>query len=204
MINVFLRSVGRPSLLGLVCLFCGVGWTMAQSTSDPAHLILHMLDYIAVDYPEFVQDGIVLDQGEYDEQLEFAQQARTTLDHLPVHPDKANLVRLAEQLIDRIQDKAPGLEVAALAQQLRWHIIRAYNVEVAPKRPPDLRPAAALYQRQCAACHGPQGQGDGPAGASLDPAPSNFHDRQRMDQRSVYGLYSTITLGVQGTGMSGF
>ena len=25
-----------------------------------------------------------------------------------------------------------------------------------------------------------------------------------MDQRSVYSLYNTITLGVQGTGMSGF
>ena len=33
---------------------------------------------------------------------------------------------------------------------------------------------------------------------------SNFHDRQRMDQRSIYGLYSTITLGVQGTAMASF
>ena len=64
--------------------------------------------------------------------------------------------------------------------------------------------AAELYQTQCAACHGLQGQGDGPAGANLDPTPSNFHDRQRMDQRSIYGLYSTITLGVQGTAMASF
>ena len=42
------------------------------------------------------------------------------------------------------------------------------------------------------------------AGTNLDPAPSNFHDRQRMDQRSIYSLYSTITLGVQGTAMASF
>ena len=94
--------------------------------------------------------------------------------------------------------------MSTLAQQLRWNIIHTYNVEVAPKRPPDLHMAAELYQTQCAACHGLQGQGDGPAGAHLDPTPSNFHDRQRMDQRSIYGLYSTITLGVQGTAMASF
>jgi high-affinity iron transporter len=204
MINMLLHRVCRLSLVGLISLLWAVGWAMAQPIPDPTHLILHMLDYLAVDYPEFVQDGVVLDRAEYDEQLEFAQQVRMTLDQLPAHTDKANLLLLAAQLIDRIQNRAPGLEVAARAQQLRWHIIRAYTVEVAPKRPPDLRMAAALYQLHCAACHGPQGQGDGPAGMSLDPAPSNFHARQRMDQRSAYGLYSTITLGVQGTGMSGF
>jgi high-affinity iron transporter len=99
-----------------------------------------------VDYPGFVQEGVVLDPAEYDEQLEFAQQVRMTLDQLPAHPDKANLLLLAAQLIDRIQHRAPGLDVAALAQQLRWQIIRAYSVEVAPKRPPDLRMAKALYQ----------------------------------------------------------
>ena len=91
-----------------------------------------------------------------------------------------------------------------MATQLGGNIVRVYNVEISPKRPPDLRPAASLYQSQCSACHGPQGQGDGPAGASLDPSPSNFHEHQRMDQRSLYSLYSTITLGVEGTGMSSF
>jgi high-affinity iron transporter len=167
-------------------------------------MILHMLDYMAVEYPEFVQDGTVLDQAEYDEQVEFSQQVRTLLDQLPDHADKPHLIRQAEQLIRQIQNKGPRLEVTALARQLRWEVIRTYNVEVAPKHAPDLHTAAALYQSQCSACHGPQGHGDGPAGASLDPSPSDFHERQRMDQRSVYGLYNTITLGVQGTGMSGF
>ena len=163
-----------------------------------------MLDYMAVDYPEFVQEGVVLDEAEYKEQVEFSQQVQSMLTQLPAHPDQPDLLHQAAQLIALIQAKSPGPEVAALASQLRWGVIRAYNVEVAPKRPPALRTAAPLYQAQCSACHGPQGQGDGPAAASLDPPPSNFHDHQRMDQRSVDSLYSTITLGVQGTGMSSF
>jgi high-affinity iron transporter len=201
----FLGSkLGLSSLLGLAVLLWSIAPVTAQTAPGPAHLIVHLLDYVAVDYPEFVQDGVVLDQAEYDEQLEFAQQVLTTLSQLPVHPDQANLLHLADELISGIQGRRPGSEVTALAQQLRWSIIRAYNVEVAPKRPPDWRTAAALYQAQCSACHGPEGRGDGPAAASLDPSPSDFHDRHRMDQRSLYSLYSTITLGVQGTGMSGF
>jgi high-affinity iron transporter len=172
--------------------------------AEPTQLILHMLDYMAVDYPEFVQDGTVLDQAEYDEQLDFAQQVRTLLAQLPAHGERAALLQQAEQLLTAVQEKHAGTEVAALAQQLRWHVIRAYNVTIAPHRPPQLAPVAALFQTQCAGCHGAQGQGDGPAGQRLDPPPSNFHERARMEQRSVYGLYSTITLGVQGTGMVGF
>jgi high-affinity iron transporter len=204
MSGIFLWKIGIWGLLGPAALLWSSGLVTAQAPPEHTQIILHMLDYVAVDYPEFVQDGVVLDQAEYDEQLEFSQQVRTMLDQLPTHSSKASLLRLAEQLIIQIEDKRPGLEVASLAQQLRWDIIRAYDVEVAPKRPPDLRTAAALYQAQCSACHGSQGHGDGPAGANLDPAPSNFHDRHRLDQRSVYSLYSTITLGVQGTGMSSF
>jgi high-affinity iron transporter len=198
------RALWHLAMVSLLCLLGGVGLAAAQASTEQAQTLLHMLDYIAVDYPEFVQDGAVLDQAEYAEQLDFAQHARLMLDQLPSHPDKAMLLDQADRLIALIQDKRPGDEVAALANQLRWHLIRAYHVEVAPKRPPDLRAAAALYQAQCAACHGPQGHGDGPAGAGLDPKPSDFHDRHRLDQRSVYGLYSTITLGVQGTGMASF
>jgi high-affinity iron transporter len=204
MIRSFVLKIGTSSVLGLASLLWSISLASAQAPPEQAHIILQMLDYVAVDYPEFVQNGVVLNQAEYNEQLEFSQQVRTMVDQLPAHQDKASLLHLAEQLIGGVQGKRLGPEVAALAQQLRWAIIRAYDVEVAPKRPPTLRTATALYQAHCAACHGPEGHGDGLAAASLNPSPSNFHDRHRMEQHTVYGLYSTITLGVQGTSMSGF
>jgi high-affinity iron transporter len=204
MISFLESKLGLSSLIGLAVLLWNIALGMAQAPLEPVHIIVHLLDYVAVDYPEFVQDGIVLDQAEYDEQLEFSEQVRTMLSQLAVHPDKASLLRRADELRSAIQDRRSGPEVTGLAQQLRWSIIRAYDVEVAPKRPPDGRIAASLYHAQCSACHGPEGHGDGPAAASLEPSPSDFHDRLRMDQRSLYSLYSTITLGVQGMGMSGF
>jgi high-affinity iron transporter len=204
MMNSLILKLGLSSLLALALLLWRIDPVSAQAPPEPVHIIVHLLDYIAVDYPEFVQDGVVLDQAEYDEQLEFSQQVRTLLSQLATHPDTATLIRLADELISAIQGQRPGSEVAALAQHLRWSIIRAYTVEVAPKRAPDWRSTATLYQAQCSSCHGPDGRGDGPAAPSLEPSPSDFHDRHRMDQRSLYSLYSTITLGVQGTVMSGF
>jgi len=202
------------SLLAAFAVACTVAVAGAQHATAPqdqpaspaerAQIILHMLDYVGVDYPGAVKDGKVLDQGEYDEQVEFVVQARNLIGQLEARPERAALAADADRLIGLVKAKRPGDEVAALATRLRWAIIKAYGVEVAPKRPPDLAQAGALYAAQCALCHGAEGRGDGAAGKSLDPPPANFHAGERMAQRSVYSLYSTITLGVGGTGMAGF
>ena len=106
--------------MALTCLLWYTGPMAAQGPSEQAPLILHMLDYVAVDYPEFVQDGIVLDAAEYAEQVEFSQQVQSMLVQLPAHPDQPGLLHQATQLVALIQAKRPGSEVAALATQLRW------------------------------------------------------------------------------------
>lgn len=169
-----------------------------------AQTVVHMLDYVSVDYPEFVRDGKVLDEAEYREQQEFSAQVIALLGKLPENKQGAALLDQAKTLKTRIDARAPGAEISQLAAALRWQVIEAYRLTVAPKAAPDLKRGAALYASHCAACHGAQGRGDGPAGSKLEPAPSNFHDRARMAQRSLYGLYSTITLGVDGTGMAAY
>lgn len=178
--------------------------SLCVRADDSAQTIVHMLDYVSVDYPEFVQDGKVLDEAEYKEQLEFATQAAVLLAKLPAVAEQSTLLAQAEQLKVRIVAKAPGAEITTLASALRWKMIEAYKLTVAPRTSPDLKRGATLYVAQCAACHGAEGRGDGIAGKGLEPAPSDFHDGGRMAQRSVYGLYSTITLGVGGTGMAAF
>jgi high-affinity iron transporter len=165
---------------------------------------VHLLDYISVDYPEFVQGGNVLDAAEYAEQLEFAGQVLALLRQLPEHERQVELIRQAEALVSLIWRKEDGAHVAALGTALRWDLIKTYHVTVAPQRAPDVQAVHTLYEENCAQCHGLQGHGDGPQAAGLDPPPSNFHDRTRMAQRSVYSLYSTITLGVAGTAMASF
>ncbi|WP_232420172.1 cytochrome c/FTR1 family iron permease [Nitrosococcus watsonii] len=186
------------SLLG----YSGVG--SAEVVEGRAQTALHMLDYIGVDYPEFVQGGQILNAEEYREQLEFAREVLGIVEQLPVAPQKSGIQEQAHQLLTLIEEKAPGDRVAIVADQLRWDIIRAYQIEIAPQQAPDLSVAEALYQAQCATCHGAEGYGDGPAAEGLEPEPTNFHEQARQEQRSIYSLFSTITLGVPGTAMPSF
>jgi high-affinity iron transporter len=163
-----------------------------------------MLDYLGVDYPGAVQDGKILDQGEYDEQIEFATNVRAMVGELPGRPESAGLEASAVRLAGAIRDKRPGDEVAGIAGELRRRIIEVYQVRVSPKQAPSLAAAPADFGTHCAVCHGAAGRGDGPAAKGLTPPPADLTDAARQGQLSVFGLYNTITLGIKGTAMTGF
>lgn len=174
------------------------------AAGQDAQTILHLLDYIGVDYREAIDNGRIRNEDEYREMQEFTAQITARVEALPENPGKPQLLADAQALAKLVQDKAAAPAVAEASGKLRRAIVSAYKLKLAPRRAPDLARGKALYVRHCAACHGAQGEGDGPAARGLEPAPSNFHDRERMAQRSAYGLYNTITLGVDGTSMAAF
>lgn len=191
-----------PALFLSILLFWALAGT-AQA-ADAARTALHLLDYVAVDYGGAVENGQVKDAGEYEEMREFAHQAQKLIQGLPANPEAAALQAEAAALVREVETKQGAAAIATRANALRWAVIGAYKVQVAPKNAPDLKRGATLYAAQCATCHGATGKGDGPAAQGLDPRPSNFHDAARMAQRSAYGLYNTISLGVNGTAMPAF
>lgn len=204
-------NLSAPSLRTLVChlvlLFIALvalPASAAVGNDEKAQTVIHMLDYVSVDYPGTVKDGAVQDAGEYREQGEFATQVLALLEQMPPVAGSQGLLQKARELIGRIDAKAQGAEVSTAARSLATEVIQHYQVTVAPRQAPDLAKAASLFQAQCVACHGAQGRGDGPAARGMDPAPSNFHDAARMDKRSIYGLYNTVALGVSGTAMRAF
>jgi high-affinity iron transporter len=174
------------------------------SAADDGQAVLHLLDYVSVEYPQFVQGGKVTNATEYAEQVEFSANAQALIGKLAENPKRDALVRQAAALAESVKAQDDGAKVTAAANALKLALIEAYRLQVAPRKiaPPDQ--AAALYEARCASCHGPTGRGDGPAGAALDPKPTSFRDAGRQARRSVYGLYATISQGVDGTGMAAF
>ena len=58
---------------------------------------------------------------------------------------------------------------------------------------------ADVFRTNCEMCHGPQGHGDGPAGASLEPKPGNLADVQTKAGDDY--LFWRIHAGKPGTSM---
>ncbi len=54
---------------------------------------------------------------------------------------------------------------------------------------------AKVYAQRCALCHGPQGKGDGPAAAGLNPKPRNHTDGVYMNSRTDEQLLEVIRGG---------
>lgn len=163
-----------------------------------------LIDYVAVDYAGAVVDGQVSDAGEYDEMVEFTATVRERVDSLPSRDGQELLVQQGQLLETAVSQQADAAKVAQIARGLADQLLTLYPVPIAPKAAPDVARGAALYQEQCAACHGVAGRGDGPAAAQLDPPPIAFTDAERARSRSLYSLYEAISQGVAGTAMPGF
>ncbi|MEO5621800.1 MAG: cytochrome c/FTR1 family iron permease [Dokdonella sp.] len=190
----------------LRCLVISLLLTIALPVqADPgAQTVWRLLDYIAVDYPNAVHDGKVASASEYAEMVEFAASVRERMLELPRTDAKPQLVQAAEELQAGIRAKQSPETLAKMARGLADQLLSAYPVPLAPSAPPTPAHAAALYQQQCAGCHGATGAGDGAAGVNLDPAPIAFTDRARARERSIFALYQVIEQGLEGTSMASY
>ena len=59
-----------------------------------------------------------------------------------------------------------------------------------------------VYQLYCASCHGPEGDGDGPVSAGLDPKPAKHSDGSYMNALSDAHLEKVIKEGGASVGKS--
>jgi high-affinity iron transporter len=185
-------------------LFALCSFNLLADTVEGAPQALHLLDYIGADYPETVQAGKVINKAEYQEQLEFTKALQGLIATMPAKPEKAGLEQGVSTLRDAIAARQDGADVARQARQLGAKLAVTYEVSQAPIITPDPTRGAPLYAQHCSVCHGDAGAGDGPAGVGMTPPPANLRDAARLDHLSLYAIYSTLGLGVEGTDMPAF
>jgi len=193
----FLAWLVLPALMS--CSF-----NLLAATAEGAPQALHLLDYIGADYPATVEAGKVIDESEYREQLEFLGVLQGLVAELPQRPERAALVKGVDELSAAVTAHQDGTTVARQARQLGAQLAVAYEVSQAPAITPDPTRGAPLYAQHCSVCHGTAGAGDGPASVGMTPPPANLRDAVRLDRLSLYAIYNTLGLGVEGTDMPSF
>lgn len=193
----FLAWLIVPALMS--CSF-----NLLAATAEGAPQALHLLDYIGADYPPTVEAGKVIDESEYREQLEFLGVLQGLVAELPQRPERVALVEGVDELLAAVTAHQDGPTVARQARQLGAQLAVAYEVSQAPAITPDPTRGAPLYAQHCSVCHGTAGAGDGPASVGMTPPPANLRDAVRLDRLSLYAIYNTLGLGVEGTDMPSF
>jgi high-affinity iron transporter len=166
--------------------------------------LLQLVDYVGVDYSGAVENKQVINEVEYKEMQDFAAGIIQQLQALPAHSEKLGLIEQGKVLSDLINNKASAGKVRIVVGSMRQGLIKSYQVQVVPYEQPNLKQAAILYANQCMSCHGVTGMGDGPLSIGMEPPPINFTDRARYKQRTLYGLFNTISHGLDGTAMRAY
>lgn len=59
--------------------------------------------------------------------------------------------------------------------------------------------AKAIFNSNCASCHGEKGYGDGQAASSFNPPPRNFHlpTEKWVNGKTIQGVTKTLTYGIE-------
>lgn len=174
---------------------------LSQPVLADTQQLLQLVDYIGVDYSGAVEDHQLINEVEYNEMKDFSAGIIQKIQALNPSVVKEGLIEQGTILAALIKKKEDVDKIRTVTSSMRQQIINGYNVQVVPHKQPSLEQAAILYANQCVSCHGATGMGDGPLSIGMEPAPINFNDRERYEQRTLHGLYNTITQGLDGTSM---
>jgi high-affinity iron transporter len=202
-------------LLGTLALFFVVGSFLIpnfsrrpalaeESLEKSPRFLVHLLDYLAVDYGGAVKNGKILSLSEYKEQTEFAKAAVDLSQNLTELKANTEIPLLVQHVDILILSKADPKVVTQAAREAQAKVIQWVNLTVAPTRWPNLIAGRQLFQNTCAKCHGPEGRGDGPSAKGLATQPANFQDPVKMRDMSPFQVFNTARLGVPNTPMAGF
>lgn len=174
--------------------------------ADPQELrqLMQMAEYIGVDYSAAVANGEVLNKDEYAEMQEFSQLLLQRGGQLPPSDKSEAIAQQTRALKAAIDNKADLAEIQKYTAALRQSLLEISPQLSLPAQLLPVEETAALYQQNCVSCHGVEGKGDGAIAAQLEPPPTDFHERERADNRSLLGLYDAISNGIDGTAMTAF
>jgi len=109
------------------------------------------------------------------------------------------IIRDPQAVLPGVGMPAPGLD-SATRELLAAFLSRgarsgAVSVPASEARETRVQPAAALYARWCATCHGATGRGDGPNARHLPVQPAVHASAQTMRRRSDDALFDAISGG---------
>jgi high-affinity iron transporter len=175
----------------------------ARAQEQPVKRVANIVSVALEEYGKGIDErGHLISLQEYQEAVDFLQDARSAADRLPgTRGDSARTV--LDSIIHAVADKRPPAVLTEWNRRFAATLGSEAALEL-PKGPIDVAAGRGIYERTCASCHGVSGLGDGPAAAALEPKPPAIGSAKEMKTRSPALLYRILSVGVAGTPMVGF
>jgi high-affinity iron transporter len=118
-------------------------------------------------------------------------------------PQSAELRALLDTMLVAVTARRAPADVDALHQRFVTALGPDAQLDL-PTRRVDLAAGRALFERNCASCHGLTGLGDGPAAQGMNPAPPAIGAYDAVRDVSPAQMYRIVSVGISGTPMAGW
>jgi len=186
----------------LILSLTSIGQLKAAINAQDQRQLLQLVEYIGVDYRAAVENGKIIDQGEYREMQDFAAIIANKSQMLAT--EQLSFVSLGEELKAAVEYKKSISEIQRITSELKRQLLATSPQLSLPKSLLPFFEVEQIFQKNCSSCHGLTGKGDGPLAKQLTPEPTDFTDKERAINRSIMGLYDVISGGLDGTAMPAF
>lgn len=190
----------RP-LLPAALLAAAIAWPGATQAQEPPAKRLSSIVGVAVEeYAKGVDaNGKIIASSELDEVTGFLKDAKEVAGRLDT--PNAPAVRLVlDSLMAASDRRVPPAELSRLQDKFvsALGVVGALDL---PTHAVDLARGKAMFEQDCAQCHGPRGAGDGPRAKEITPPPEAIGSAAAMASVSPALIYRVISVGVAGTMM---
>lgn len=174
----------------------------SNDLGEQVRVLINLNNYIANDYPNAVENSIIIDDFEYAEMIEFSAtllEEYSKIGHLLNASDVEKLTQSFTKLKDIINQKGNHDDILEITTVIKEMLLSYNLVATAPERWPNIKEGQKLYSLYCTSCHGEKGLGDGPISQGLNPPPSNLTEAFHL---SPFHTFNTMELGIEGTSMA--
>jgi high-affinity iron transporter len=194
----------RPALIwSLAVLMAGAAASNLRAQEGPAKRLSSIVGVAVEEYAKAIDArGKLISDIEYEETVSFLQDAKEVASRLSgARADTAQAI--LDSLAAAVVAKRPPQELTALHQRFLASLGAEGELDL-PTKALDLARGRAIYEQNCASCHGSFGRGDGPAAAGMTPPPPAIGTREAMHDVSPALMYRIVSVGIAGTPMAGW
>ena len=169
----------------------------------PAKRVASIVGVAVEEYGKAIDGrGNLISQLEYDEAVSFLRDAKEVAARL-----SGARAATAQAVLDSINSaviaKRPPSDLAGLHDRFAAALGTEGALDL-PTKALDFAEGKAIYDRNCASCHGAAGRGDGEAAKGMNPPPPAIGTREAMHTVTPALMYRIVSVGVAGTPMVGW
>jgi high-affinity iron transporter len=183
-------------------VLCGAASPLSAQ-EGPAKRLSSIVGVAVEEYGKAIDArGKLISDIEYEEAVSFLKDAKDVAARLSGAKAAA-----AQAVLDSITAAVIAKRPPQDLEPLHQRFAAALGTEGAldlPTKVVNLTEGKAIYDRDCASCHGGLGRGDGPSARGMNPPPPAVGTRVAMHDVSPALMYRIVSVGVAGTPMVGW